>query len=168
LRDGQAGFAEVFRKPPTSTQQILHPEKYFSGLAPTLPDLPQPHLSKDYKSLVGGSLGELEHAILMEQYAGKESAAAIAPHWRGCAFELLESRKAGRVVLLYAVEWDSEDAARQYFAAYRALLGKKWKHLGVAAETADSVTGTGDDGRFELRLKGSVVTSMEGLPLALD
>lgn len=26
---GMAGFAEVFRKPPVSTQQILHPEKYF-------------------------------------------------------------------------------------------------------------------------------------------
>src|SRR5579864_312632 len=27
--DGEDGFAEVFRRPPVSTQQILHPEKYF-------------------------------------------------------------------------------------------------------------------------------------------
>jgi hypothetical protein len=38
----------------------------------------------------------------------------------------------------------------------------------VATGTADAVTGTGDDGRFELRRKGAVVTSMEGLPPALD
>jgi hypothetical protein len=167
-RDGQQGFAEVFLKPPVSTQQILHPEKYFSGVKPTRPDLPQPHLPKGYKSLVGGSLGELEHAIMLEQYSGQARAAEVAPHWRGCAFDLLENKKAGRSVLLYAVEWDSVDAARQYFAAYRAQLSKKWKQMTVATETADAVTGTGDDGRFELRLKGAIVTSMEGLPPAID
>jgi hypothetical protein len=167
-RDGQSGFGEVFRKPPASTQQILHPQKYFSGVKPTRPDLPQPHLPKGYKSLVGGSLGELEHAIMLEQYSGKERAAELAPHWRGCTFDLEESKKAGRIVLLYAVEWDSEDAARQYFAAYREQLAKKWKQMTVAAQSADAVSGTGDDGRFELRRTGAVVSSMEGLPAALD
>jgi hypothetical protein len=167
-RDGVSGFGEVFRKPPLSTQQILHPEKYFSGVKPTQPDLPQSHLAKGYKSLVGGSLGELEHAIMLEQYSGKQRAIELAPHWRGCGFELEENKKSGRVVLLYAVEWDSEDAARQYFADYRAQLAKKWKRMTVATETADSVTGTGDDGGFELRRKGAVVTSVEGLPPALD
>ncbi len=167
-RDGQAGFGEVFLKPPVSTQQILHPEKYFSRLKPTQPALPQPHLPRGYKSLVGGSLGELEHVVMLEQYSGKELAAQLAPHWRGCAFDLLENKKAGRVVLLYAVEWDSEDAARQYFAAYRLQLSKKWKRMTVASETADSVTGSGDDGRFELRRQGALITSMEGLSPALD
>jgi len=167
-RDGQNGFAEVFRKPPVSTQQILHPEKYFSGVKPTQPELPLPHLPKGYKRLVDGSLGELEHAIMLEQYSGKQRAADLAPHWRGCAYALEENKKAGRIVLLYAVEWDSEDAARQYFAAYRAQLAKKWNRMTVATETADAVTGTGDDGRFELRRLGATVTSMEGLPPALD
>ena len=167
-RDGQNGFGEVFRKPPVSTQQILHPEKYFSGVIPTVPALPQPHLPKGYKSLVGGSLGELEHAVMLEQYSGKERAAELAPHWRGCTFNLLENKKAARVVLLYAVEWDTEDAARQYFAAYRRQLSKKWKQMTVATETEDAVTGTGDDGRFELRRSGAVVTGMEGLPAAID
>src|ERR1035441_10236562 len=167
-RDGLAGFGEVFRRPPASTQQILHPEKYFSGVKPTQPELPQPHLPKGYKSLVGGSLGELEHAIMLEQYSGKERAAELAPHWRGCAFDLEENKKAGRVVLLYAVEWDSEDAARQYFTAYRAQLAKKWKQMTFVRQPSNAVTGTGDDGRFELRRKGAVVTSMEGLPAALD
>ena len=167
-RDGTNGFNEVFLKPPVSTQQILHPEKYFSGVKPTEPDLPQPHLPKGYKSLVGGSLGELEHTIMLEQFSGKARAAEIAPHWRGCGFNLLENKKAGRIVLLYAAEWDSEEAARQYFAAYRRQLSQKWKHMAVATESGDAVTGTGDDGRFELRRNGATVTSMEGLPPAID
>jgi len=71
------------------------------------------------------------------------------------------------VVLLYAVEWDSEETARQYFAAYREHLGKKWKQVNVSGEAADSVEGTGDDGRFELRRKGAMVTSVEGLDPAI-
>jgi hypothetical protein len=162
-RDGQAGFGEVFLKPPVSTQQIIHPDKYFSGLKPTQPGLPDPHLKRTYKSLIGGSLGELEHGVMLEQYLGKARAAEIAPHWRGCAFELREDKKAARTVLLYAAEWDSEPSARQFFEAYREVLKKKWKQMVVASESADAVTGDGDDGRFELRLKGTLVTSLEGL-----
>ncbi|MDR3702784.1 MAG: hypothetical protein P4L56_24270 [Candidatus Sulfopaludibacter sp.] len=162
-RDNQEGFAQVFRHPPLSTQQIIHPDKYFSGVKPTDPALPDPHLPRRYKGLVGGSLGELEHTILLEQYAGKQEAADIAPHWRGCNFELLENKKAGRVVLLYASEWDSEDNARRFFAAYRKAMEKKWKHLAIASDTADRVSGMGDDGQFVLERKGSLVTTMEGL-----
>ncbi|MGO9262730.1 MAG: hypothetical protein ACLQU1_41600 [Bryobacteraceae bacterium] len=162
-RDGQSSFAEVFLKPPLSTQQILHPEKYFEGVKPTDPDLPDRRLPHGYKGLVSGSLGELEHRILLEQFSGKKTADEIAPHWRGSNFELSENKKAGRVVLLYSVEWDSDRIAERYFAAYKAALAKKWKTLTVTSETADAVDGLGDDGRFELRRKGAIVTSVEGL-----
>jgi hypothetical protein len=167
-RDGQEGFAEVFRRAPVSTQQIIHPEDYFSNVKPTQPELPDAHLPRGYKSLTGGALGEFDHAMLLEQFGGKQQAAEIAPHWRGCNFELRENKKAGRVVLLYAAEWDSEESARRYFAAYREALEKKWKKMSVASETADSVTGSGDDGRFELRRKGAIVTSVEGLEAEID
>ncbi len=167
-RYGMEGFSVVFRKPPVSTQQILHPDKYFAGIKPSDPQLPDPKLGKHYKSLVGGTLGELEHAILLEQYAGKERADMLSPHWRGCNFEVLEDAKRGRAVLLYAVEWDTEQAAVDYFAAYQEVLGKKWKSLAVASRSADAVTGTGDDGRFELRRRGPVVTSVEGMEPALN
>jgi hypothetical protein len=165
-RAGLEAFAQVFRKPPISTQQVLHPEKYFDGVKPSEPALPE-FTARGYKGLVGGTLGELEHGILLEQYVGKARSAALAPHWRGSAFELQENRKAARVVLLYAVEWDSEDAAREYFASYREILGKKWKSMTVASEAEDALMGTGDDGRFELRRKGAVVTSVEGLGPAI-
>jgi len=163
VRDPQTGFGEVFLHAPVSTQQILHPEKYFDHVQPTDPALPTVHLPHGYKGLVGGELGELEQGIMLEQYVGKTRAATLAPHWRGCNFELQESKKAGRVVLLYATEWDSEESAAQYFAAYREVLRKKWKSMTVSAEAGDSLTGTGDDGRFQLQRHGAVVTSVEGL-----
>jgi hypothetical protein len=166
-RDSQQGFGEVFLHAPDSSQQILHPEKYFERVKPTDPALPVVHLPRGFKGLVGGELGELEQNILLEQYTGKTRAAEIAPHWRGCNFELQENKKAGRVVLLYATEWDSEESAARYFAAYREVMRKKWKSMTVTSEEPDSVTGTGDDGRFELRRKGAIVTSVEGLDPAI-
>ena len=166
-RDGKEAFGEVFRKPAVSTQQIIHPEKYFEGVKPAEPALPDAHLPHGYKGLVGGTFGEMEHDILLEQYAGKETARDLAPHWRGSTFELRENKKAGRVVLLYAAEWDSVDAARRYFAAYRGVLEKKWHKFAVTSEAADALSGTGDSGGFELRLKGAIVTSVEGLEPAI-
>lgn len=167
-RDGDEGFGEVFRRAPVSTQQILHPQKYFDNVRPTLPDLPDPHLPSVYKSLVSGTLGELDQAVLLEQFVGKARAEEIAPHWRGSTFELRENKKHERAVLLFAAEWDSQEAARNYFDAYRQALAQKWKKMNITAETPDSIAGTGDDGRFELHLKGAVVTSMEGLPPAVN
>jgi hypothetical protein len=165
-REGDEGFAEVFRRAPVTTQQIIHPEKYFDRVDPTSPELPDPHLPPGYKPLVGGALGELDHAVLLEQFTGKPRSEQIAPHWRGSNFELRENKKDARLVLLYAVEWDSEEVARDYFDAYRQALEKKWKQMRIASESPDLLTGTGDDGRFELRRQGAIVTSMEGLPPA--
>jgi hypothetical protein len=164
--EGDEGFAEVFRHAPLTTQQIIHPEKYFDHANPTSPELPDPRLPPGYKALVGGTLGELDHAVLLEQFAGKPRAQEIAPHWRGSNFELRERKKDAGLVLLYAVEWDSQEIARAYFLAYRQALEKKWKTMRIASDDPDLLTGTGDDGRFELRRQGAIVTSMEGLPPA--
>ncbi len=163
-RDGNNGFGEVFVRPPLSTQQIMHPAKYFAAEKPTDPAVPDPKLPKGYKGLIGGSLGELEHTILIEQYVGKTVSREVAPHWRGCNFELTENKKAGRVVLLYAVEWDSEAVAKRYVRDYLQILKKKWKKLKITTEQDDLVSGTGDDGAFEVRRNGKIVTSAEGLP----
>jgi IrrE N-terminal-like domain len=167
-RDGRRSFGEVFDRPPVSTQQIMQPDSYFKGTKPTDPKLPDPKLPRGYKSLVGGTLGELEHRILLAQYLDTAAADEIAPHWRGCNFELVENKQAGRVALLYAVEWDDEDTARRYFEAYRQVLKKKWKQMTVVSESVDQVNGSGDDGRFELRRTGAMVTSVEGLESAVN
>jgi hypothetical protein len=161
-------FREVFRRPPLSTQQILHPDTYFSGLQPAVPALPQLPDARGYKRIAEGTVGELDHAILLEQYAGREESKAVAPHWRGGAYALLERRSPQRVVLLYAVEWDDAASAARYFRLYRQVLEKKWKHLAIDSESGTTLSGAGDDGHFLVQLTGNVVTSLEGAenPLA--
>jgi hypothetical protein len=158
----QKAFEEVFQRPPVSTQQILHPDLYFSGLQPAKPALPQLPDAHGYKRIAEGTMGELDHSILMEQYGTKEDSAAQAPHWRGGVYALLERRSPERVVLLYAVEWDDAASAARYFRLYRQVLGKKWKRVEIASESDTMLAGIGDDGHFLVQLAGSVVTSVEG------
>ena len=49
-------------------------------------------LGKGYKPLTEGMLGELDHAILIRQYATAAEAKAIAPHWKGGRYWLVENR----------------------------------------------------------------------------
>lgn len=161
-RSKQAAFEEVFRRPPESTQQILHPDKYFSGVEPARPALPELGDAHGYKRIADGTVGELDHAILLKQYCGAEDSKALAPHWRGGAYALLEHHSPERVVLLYAAEWDDAASAGRYFRMYRQVLAKKWKHLEIQSETDTALFGRGDDGYFRLQLAGAVVSSIEG------
>ena len=159
----RAAFAQVFRHPPVSTQQILHPEKYFAGAAPTHPALPRLSVRKGYKKLAVGTMGELDHALLIEQFLDPKRAEEIAPHWRGGAYALEEKKSEQRVVLEYSVEWEDADWARQYFEAYQQVLRKKWRKIEVQMRDDSTFAGRGDDGYFVVRLEGTVVRSLEGL-----
>jgi hypothetical protein len=75
---------------------------------------------------VGGSLGELEHSIMLEQYSGK-ARAANAPHWR-CGFDLLENKRLAHV-LLYVAEWTAKRLPASISSPTPTAL-QKWKHIG--------------------------------------
>lgn len=162
-RLGQAGFAEVFRKPPVSTQQVIDPKKYFDGVEPTDPPLPSIRGGRAYRELASGALGEFDHDLLLRQYAGKEAAAALPPKWRGGKYRVLEHKRNRRTVLLYVADWADEAAAKEYFALYRKVLAGKWKKLEVAAESESRIEGRGDPGAFRTAREGSRVASVEGL-----
>ncbi len=159
----KAGFTEVFRRPPVSTQQILHPEKYFAGVKPVRPPLPKVENGRQWRTFTDGDLGELDHAILLKQYAGQKESAELSPAWRGGYYRLLENKQDGRMALVYASEWADEASARNFFDLYRKVLKGKWKTFAVESESVDAIAGRGDDGYFLVTLDGNRVSSLEGM-----
>jgi hypothetical protein len=156
----KAGFQEVFRNPPLSTQQIIHPEKYFSKVQPAKVPLPKAN-RKGYEDLVEGTLGEFDHDILFRQYGG-EADAQWARKWRGGQFRIYEHKKDKSTLLLYASEWEDDKAAKEAFRLYRRVLEGKWKTFTIQSESANRIEGVGDEGPFLLRLEGTRVSSVEG------
>jgi hypothetical protein len=162
-KDGQPAFAEIFRHPPVSTQQILHPDVYFLDRKPSQPKLPVVVNPHEYRDLVTGEVGELDHSILLRQFVGKKESEELAPRWRGGAYRLLERKKGKSVVLLYASDWETPEAALQYFGFYRQILVAKWGKMEVTVGSGDEFAGHSSDGYFLVRLNGTSVTSVEGL-----
>ena len=163
---GKDGFAEVFRNPPDSTQQILHPEKYFGRSAPE--DLEMPRLRREgrYRKLAVGTLGEFDYAVLLRQFADDDATRRLAPQWRAGQYQLLEHKKDKRLVLIQASKWDTPGAAGQMARHLLGSLEKKWNRYeaGAAAPAGDGQTaGIGDDGHFLLLLAGRYVYLVEGM-----
>ena len=167
LKMGKAAFSEVFLRPPETTQQILHPERYFEHPRRVRLPLPAFPSKRDYRGFTDGELGELDNSILLRQYASDREADAIAPGWRGGTFRLFARKHDPpdwrKMVLAYVSEWSGAAQARQYFELYQKVLAGKWKTCEVTSRSADAVAGRGDDGYWVLRIEGARVTSLEGL-----
>jgi hypothetical protein len=161
---GMGGFTEVFRRPPVSSQQILHPERYFNRALPAQPALPAVQLGAGYKKLMDGTLGELDFQILLRQYVGETASRELSPEWRGSRYALWENSGEKRAVLAFAVQWATPAAAAKFNDLYRQICAKKWKQLRVKEGQPPQTTGTGDDGRFEWAVRGAVFSAVEGLP----
>jgi hypothetical protein len=159
---GDDAFRRVFQDPPETTQQVLHPVTYLSSepppAAPELGKLPPGR----WKEVARVSVGEFDHAVLLEQAAGEAESDALAPQWRGSVLGLDKSESDGAVALRYASEWATPEAAERMFQAYKKVLQGKWRKLQIDSESADSIRGVGDDGPFQVVLSGNTVRSLEG------
>lgn len=162
---GKPGFAKVYKDPPASTQQIYHPELYIQGFKPEMVKLPS--LGKGgWKTLTEGTVGEFDHAILLEQYLDADQAKDLAPAWRGGTFGLAENKSGKHVALLYSSVWKDEASAKRMFDAWERVLKGKNKALNVTERTDRTIAGTGDHGLFRVVLSGKSLTAIEGLKTA--
>lgn len=161
---GLLGFREVFRRPPQSTREILHPELYLDPEPPVKVQAPRLRHEGPYRNLAEGDIGEFDYSVLLRQYAGEEAAIRIAPAWRAGAYRFLEHKKDGGTVLLQASEWADDEMAREFFEHYLDALKAKWETFEIIEETPRLVTGHGDDGYFRIGLDSTRVWSVEGLP----
>jgi hypothetical protein len=126
---GWARIGQAFNDPPSSTEQILHPEKFYGDQR----DEPMELLLPDFASAFGegakveelyeNTLGEFNVVLLLRALgANKAAAAKAAAGWDGDRFEGFETED-GRVVLVWLTTWDSEAEAQEFEAAYRKALG---------------------------------------------
>ncbi len=159
---GKEAFSEVFLRPPLSSGQILHPERYLGHggvVIPKPPPLPESH---EFRKLADGTLGELDFRVLLSQYTTAAEGEALAAHLAGGSYELFEHKRETFPVLGVASTWDSPESARNYFEQYRKVMQGKWKKLEIAKEMPELVEGRGDSGYFRVWMEGATVNQMEG------
>lgn len=122
----------VFRHPPQSTEQILHPNAYLNGEPPVDFQFSLQPLLSGSKQLTGSVWGELGYRQYLTQHLDWQVAKAAASGWGGDRYEVLET-PAGLVFGLYSV-WDSETEAQEFFQAWRQSLAKRSPGTTLSAE----------------------------------
>jgi hypothetical protein len=130
-RGGQTLLDYAFRTdPPRSTEQILHPEKWY-GRRDDPVVLHLPDLRKElpgYRKAAEGTLGELSLRIyLRESLQDADWATAAAAGWGGDRFAVYE--KGGGRVVAWVSEWDNGLEAGQFRNALESVGG--W-HVSLA------------------------------------
>jgi hypothetical protein len=157
---GWAMVDEAYADPPTSTEQILHVDKYFDGDEPvelTLPD-PAETLGEGWERIDDNVLGEFQTSILLanlepgqgvNQMMGTfdlpDEATAAAEGWDGDRYEFWVKGDEAEAFVWRSV-WESEAEASEFFAAFRAYDEGRF---------GESFTGGDDD--LTLETDGPVV-----------
>lgn len=128
----EKGWAEVeklYREyPPASTEQILHPEKWFAREAVSSirwTDLSKERLLRDWELIDEDALGEIQWRIIFKVQEQADGDAAAAG-WDGDRYAVFRRKGGDETLMLLRTAWDSEADATEFAAAYRRLLGVKY------------------------------------------
>lgn len=123
-RRSWAELSALYRDPPRSSSQILHPEQYFDRREGPLP-LPLPDLAAvlpaGSRAAIEDELGEVGVAEVLRQFLGESADAA---GWRGDRYALWEV-PSGTPTLIALAAWDSEDRAAGFVRAYARVMAIK-------------------------------------------
>jgi hypothetical protein len=94
----------MFRNPPVSTHQILHPDAYFAGETPAVVPIPMP--PPGTHAIAAGRMGELGARLALEACVEKDVAKEFVPRWAGDAYAIVEGPK-NSLSLLWTTVWSA-------------------------------------------------------------
>jgi len=151
---------DIFRRPPESTAEILHPDRYAAGIKPVDVQLADvaPKLGTDWRRVGSGVLGELDLRVLLEQYGDRPEASRVASGWAGDRWLLLE--KDGRSTLVLKTNWQSETQANAFFSAYKRGLRARFPTALTEEDSEVRQALTGPITATDVRILGSDVLAV--------
>lgn len=119
-RGGWPAVDQAFARPPRSSEQVLHPERYIAGDAPLAVRLPA-LAPAGWQVQAEDTLGELYLRIYLERALSFEQAAAACDGWGGDRYQVLADRQ-GHIALALQTEWDTPAAARRFADALQLVV----------------------------------------------
>jgi hypothetical protein len=195
-RGGWNEVSQAFTTLPQSTEQILHPEKYFAHEAPVkvaLPDI-TPALNRSEPPAIAGGpsssrsawrriaydvQGEWGFYLILDQFlkSPAESRRAAAG-WGGDRFAVYEGPK-GEILIASLSVWDTENDAREFFDAYvkrtelRYPGGARLPNPNLATpnserEIPNKLAWRTNEGGVALEVRGNRVLVVEGYSEGAD
>jgi hypothetical protein len=155
-RGGWKAVDELYKNPPESTEQTLHPD---TKLFPTRDHPKQVTVPKlEGTQLVDNVLGELMWQIYFALWTPK-AGTAPSEGWGGDHFQVAR-RADGHDVAEFATVWDTPNDAKEFYDAYVATLPARFKGADVSKPEAG--VARGDFGKVWVKLAGDKVFIVDG------
>ncbi len=123
-RGGWPAVNNAHRRPPATTEQVLHPDKYFAREPGEAIGIPKNEalVAAGFDRIEEDTLGELELSVYLGQGRASGTDEQAAAGWAGD--HLVVYRRNEKTAVIWWTSWDSELDAREAFAAARLVSPK--------------------------------------------
>ena len=129
-KEGWDAVDAAYADPPVTTEQILHPEKYFARDEPQVVALPPltDTLGSGWRLADQGTLGEFQMQVYLAQQIERESANTASAGWDGDQYAVYVN--GDDEVLVLSTAWDSPADQDEFTAAYTEYAESKYGQTG--------------------------------------
>lgn len=159
------GLDATYERLPSSTEQIMHPERFLVRDDPVKIDIPDlvVSLGPDWKKADADVNGEFGYLVALAEFIPKSAARLAAAGWGGDRYALYENKATGALVLAQYTTWDTENDAREFFKAYSERTQKRYKLAKLPVSTDNPVVYETNQGLASIELQGKDVVLIEGV-----
>jgi len=126
---GWQGVNHAYENPPVTTEQIMHPEKYFINETSRLVEAPAVTI-EDWQKMKNERFGEYFILVMLENWLPSTEAARAAGGWGGDNFTYYE--RGDDYLLTWNITWDSVEDASEFVDSFQKIMRK------VGAEEVDA------------------------------
>jgi hypothetical protein len=122
------GVNQSYDRLPTSTEQIIHPERFLFRDDPVkikVADL-QSVLGPKWRKVDADVNGEYGYQLLLGEFIDKREARVAADGWDGDCYELFEDTTTGALLLAQYTTWDRASDAKEFFDLYSKRIEKRY------------------------------------------
>jgi hypothetical protein len=164
---GWATVSRAFKTLPQSSEQILHPPKYFIHEAPvkvSLPDL-RPSLGPGWRRIEADVNGEWSFYLILDEFLkSAPTSKQAAAGWAGDRYATYENTS-GQSVYVSLSAWDTPKDAREFFDAYVKRSKLRYADARATSERPTAWSAWTSEGNITIELRGNRVLVAEGIPV---
>lgn len=131
-RNGWDGLNAAWENLPQSTEQIIHPDRYFAGDNPQIVTLPPltDTLGAGWSLVEEAVLGEFYLREYLIQQLDEGDVDTAASGWGGDRYAVYWHEESDDLVLILRTAWDSANDANQFLAAYTHYTDARYGPIG--------------------------------------